>query len=39
MSEKRYGADEITVLKDLEPVQLRPECTRIPHVQTIWGRR
>lgn len=24
MSEKRYGADEITVLKDLEPVQLRP---------------
>lgn len=24
MSDKRYGADEITVLKDLEPVQLRP---------------
>lgn len=24
MSNKRYGADEITVLKDLEPVQLRP---------------
>lgn len=24
MSEKRYNADEITVLKDLEPVQLRP---------------
>lgn len=24
MSEKRYDADEITVLKDLEPVQLRP---------------
>lgn len=24
MTEKRYGADEITVLKDLEPVQLRP---------------
>lgn len=24
MSETRYGADEITVLKDLEPVQLRP---------------
>ncbi|AHG72903.1 DNA topoisomerase 4 subunit B [Mannheimia sp. USDA-ARS-USMARC-1261] len=24
MSEKHYGADEITVLKDLEPVQLRP---------------
>ncbi|WP_010130040.1 DNA topoisomerase IV subunit B [Haemophilus sputorum] len=24
MSDKRYDADEITVLKDLEPVQLRP---------------
>lgn len=24
MTEKRYDADEITVLKDLEPVQLRP---------------
>ncbi|MDG6882229.1 DNA topoisomerase 4 subunit B [Phocoenobacter uteri] len=24
MAEKRYDADEITVLKDLEPVQLRP---------------
>ncbi|AGH38947.1 DNA topoisomerase IV subunit B [Bibersteinia trehalosi] len=24
MTQKRYGADEITVLKDLEPVQLRP---------------
>ena len=24
MSDKRYGADETTVLKDLEPVQLRP---------------
>ena len=24
MPDKRYGADEITVLKDLEPVQLRP---------------
>ena len=24
MSDKRYGSDEITVLKDLEPVQLRP---------------
>ena len=24
MAEKRYDADEITVLKDLEPVQMRP---------------
>ena len=22
-----YSAQEITVLKDLEPVQIRPECT------------